>query len=56
MKKLDHRYNIDYMYLYLYFISCSRADVHENFRKRVEAVCVQYNQDKKMLTVLVGYG
>ena len=44
------------LYLCVYFTSCSRADVHENFRKRVEAICVQYDQDKNMLTVLVGYG
>ena len=36
--------------------SCMRPAIHENLRKKVQAVSVQYDQDKKMLIVLVSSG
>ena len=36
--------------------SCMRPAIHENLRKKVQAVSVQYDQDKKILIVLVSSG
>ena len=33
--------------------SCEKPAIHENFRKRIGAVCVQYSSDKKFLVVQV---
>ena len=33
-----------------------RPAIHENLRKKVQAVSMQYDQDKKMLIVLVSSG